>query len=1192
MRKRIKLSTLLKRTVLVLLLVIVVSVVLVYFVDKYSPTANALVNKYDDAYWNQEVLEDFEYSEDIYARINEYNINHKDYKAPWLADGLTEAEVTAEQRTTYGRYLEEHYQICKEFYSLYPILRPLKNKQDIAKQWYDKLVENPNSTVWDWIEFRFEYTEDDIMDAYESSNTKKNLDVDHKTEKDDKGKPIRISIDEFTVLSYLEYCCSSVTYDELVEILKTNETYDDIKTALKNTCIELKDSSGNTIMSANDCKKEFDKYYNEKSLCYLIAKEDGLYEDICEFSIDDYNTIVENYNYYKPLYESALAYESALTSWKNYYPTTLLGYGGIATDYANKPTLSFTAEDGNTLELWFNMYTTSFKLVKVDQEGNVLQTWLSNPEGDSGVNNDILTKQKSILNISYSVLKGQTDIYSTYEHSVSETNIYNDKLTPSYAVNVDVENNKLVVWYKLEKRGINYTNFPKYISATKMEEYLERNKKLAEEGATTSTGEAIIDIRSNDKLYREFCKTDQSYYKLVPAVLTLKGEEVVNPNNEFGFDYYELSTKHSSMSGIVRDTLYKCLYEYSGYTEQDLLEDNSQFNYEVNTADPSYSIAIEYTLTENGLDVTVPGNSIKEDPAYPLTYIDILPYFTATANGVEGYTIIPDGSGAILNHANGKIYSKYQKRVYTTDLTQTSYVNTGSNDDLMFPMYGVINTGNSSGMLVYATSAGAQLQLTADISGRTTSEFGNFSVNYFTAYLRESKKIFVGTASYEKKELTKWTAARVEDDISLTYRVLEQDQLNYSSVAKQYRDILIEMYGIDNKDTTTTPVLDMDVIGSYSYTENFIGIPYTAKGTLTTVDELNKMIEEFKTQGVTNINAFYLGWRDEALSNTSFEKIKLSKKLGSKAKFKALFADDNDSVNVYPYVSFGELNSYQESFGKNHYTTHAVDGSVVSKQPYDLSSNVFDKTKEKIYILSPRYYVSFAEALVDSYSKVTNNYNYIAVDKMGSALSGDYRKGKETFKLDAVKNQISSLDTLMNSGINNITLYKPYEYAFKYVSNAKEIPYQTTRYEILDYSIPFYQLVVNGLFDYSGESFNANSEKGTMEHVMRMIETGSNMSFTFSYDSSEKLLQTDYNYYYYTLYTDWLETVKDIYEELNALGIYNGELVAHECISANIFKVTYATADGDVVIYLNYTRNDYIAADGTEVPFKNYAVVK
>ena len=173
-----------------------------------------------------------------------------------------------------------------------------------------------------------------------------------------------------------------------------------------------------------------------------------------------------------------------------------------------------------------------------------------------------------------------------------------------------------------------------------------------------------------------------------------------------------------------------------------------------------------------------------------------------------------------------------------------------------------------------------------------------------------------------------------------------------------------------------------------------------------------------------------------------------------------------------------------------------------------------------------------------------------------------------------------------------MTLYKPYDYAFKYVDIAKNIPYQTTQYEILDYSIPFYQLVINGLFDYSGESFNANSEKGTMEHVMRMIETGSNMSFTFSYDSSEKLLPTDYNYYYYTMYTDWVDTVKEVYDDLFELGIYNGELVAHEYVSSNVFKVTYDTANGEVVIYLNYTRNNYVTPNGTTVSPKSYKVVQ
>ena len=160
MRKRIKLSTLLKRTVLVVLLVIVVSVVLVYFVDKYSPTANASVNKYDDAYWNQEVLEDFEYSEDIYARVNEYNMNHKDYKTPWEKEGLTSA--TDEMLADCGRYTEEHYIFTKDIYSQYEYYNKLKTEQDIIKEWADRTTEN---SVYDWIFARFEIVKEDITEA-------------------------------------------------------------------------------------------------------------------------------------------------------------------------------------------------------------------------------------------------------------------------------------------------------------------------------------------------------------------------------------------------------------------------------------------------------------------------------------------------------------------------------------------------------------------------------------------------------------------------------------------------------------------------------------------------------------------------------------------------------------------------------------------------------------------------------------------------------------------------------------------------------------------------------------------------------------------------------------------------------------------------------------------------------------------
>lgn len=1152
MKRRIKLSTLLKRTVLVALLIVVVSVVLVYFVDKYSPTSNSNNNKYDDSYWDQEVLTDFEYSADIHARVNKYKLNHSSYVAPWELDGLDEEQVTLEERINYGRYTEEHHSICKIITDTFKEYESLKKDQDVAKVW----AETADNTVLNWILSRFEYTAEDVAGVETSTD---------------------YTEDVATYLLAYDYVQSfdfEGTYEEFVEILKTNEKGSNIINELHKLCD--------------------DKSIDDLFLSYLISKDAALYADVLDFDYEAYEELMSVYNYYSKLNDEFNTRLATLVSWKEYYPTTLLGFGGLATDYPNKPVLSVNTEDGNVLEFWFNMYTTSFKLIEKDRAGNVLQTWLSNPEEDPTANLKVKTKQKSLLNVSYSVLKGQTDVYTTYEYAVSETNEYNDVLAPTYAVSVDPESNKLVVWYKLQKRGINYTNFPKYISATKMEEYLARNEQLAAEGALTPSGEKIENILSNNKLYQQFCATDSSFYVKIPAEINLNGTIIKNENNEFGYDYYEFDNTHENMTLIERNVLYKCLYEYSGYTEEDLIADNSEFGYEIQTADPAYEIAIEYILTENGLEATVPGNSIKEDPEYPLTYIDILPYFTATGNEVEGYTVIPDGSGAILNHTNGKNYPKYQKRVYTTDLTNTSYVNKGSNDDLMFPMYSVINPTDGSGIIAYATSSAAQLQLTADIAGRGASEFGNFNVNYFTAYVRESKVITVGTNSWEKTQLTKWTSKRVTDDISISYHLLDKDQLSYSAAAKQYREILMDLYGLELNDTTNSPVLDMEVIGSYSYTENFIGVPYTAKGTLTTFDQFKELVAAFTDEnvGVKNINAFYLGWRNEGLKNTSFEKITVSKKLGSKAKFEALLKGTEENVNIYPYVSFGELNSYQESFGKLHYTTHAVDGDTVSKQPYDLNSNVFDKTKDNIYILSPRYYLSFAEALADSYSAATNNYDSIAIDKLGSELSGDYRKNKETFKVDAIRNQISSLETLTNSGIKNITLYKPYDYAFKYVEVAKNIPYQTTQYEILDYSIPFYQLVVNGLFDYSGESFNANSEKGMMEHLMRMIETGSNMSFTFSYDSSEKLLQTDYNNYYYTMYTDWIETVAEVYKKLEDLGIYGGELVSHECVATNVYKVTYATDEGNIVIYLNYTRSDYTAADGTVVKHKSYKLAE
>ena len=107
---------------------------------------------------------------------------------------------------------------------------------------------------------------------------------------------------------------------------------------------------------------------------------------------------------------------------------------------------------------------------------------------------------------------------------------------------------------------------------------------------------------------------------------------------------------------------------------------------------------------------------------------------------------------------------------------------------------------------------------------------------------------------------------------------------------------------------------------------------------------------------------------------------------------------------------------------------------------------------------------------------------------------------------------------------------------------------------------------------------------------MKLIETGSNPQFTFTYDSSKKLIQTDYNNYYNTEYSNWVDTVSDIYQRLNGLHIYECRLVSHERLEPNVYLVTYSNGVNEIKIVLNYSFATYNYL-GTNIAAKSYKLV-
>ena len=158
---------------------------------------------------------------------------------------------------------------------------------------------------------------------------------------------------------------------------------------------------------------------------------------------------------------------------------------------------------------------------------------------------------------------------------------------------------------------------------------------------------------------------------------------------------------------------------------------------------------------------------------------------------------------------------------------------------ILLLMYGLVNKTADTGVVVTADNGATMLNLYADISGRIDS-YNRIS---YEAFLREAQTVWIGLGAAAKPHV-KWTEDRLLNDVELNYHFLEAKDNNYNDMAKFYRRYL----GLEDNDKTTSTVLNLELIGSYDYDTNFLGIGYTAYDSLTTYKQAMEIIEEMRGQ--------------------------------------------------------------------------------------------------------------------------------------------------------------------------------------------------------------------------------------------------------------------------------------------------------------------------------------------------------
>lgn len=658
----------------------------------------------------------------------------------------------------------------------------------------------------------------------------------------------------------------------------------------------------------------------------------------------------------------------------------------------------------------------------------------------------------------------------------------------------------------------------------------------------------------------------------------------------------------------------------AGLTKDMVAEQNNKYNVGSEASSVAFQLALRFELTETGIEVNIINDSIQEGkgknnpdetiPSYlkhdsKLSKVEICKYLTTNKNSNEvGSIIIPDGSGAVISFNSVKdkqFVGKYtEKFIYGNDTAINREEAGHSIQDIMLPMYafiedGVLTAGKTSrGLAAVAIveKGAAQTAITADFKrSSATSGISLYNYAYFTTYFRSSESVKITSSSKYMKISDKL----YDGDIKYVYRFITSEGLgkeagepiNYVDIANDYREYLINYYGLEDKqDQTTVATPTITFVGAYEKKTIKLGVVYNKEYSLTTFEEAGKIVDDLTNKGLSSMNVTYTLWTNNEKYNKISDEYKVSKVLGGKSDL----ADLNEKLSNYKYNFFLDYvvttgYGYEYSFGALKFNAKSISGSQSNALTYVLSTGLADAQGKVGGRLSPVFYNSLVSKFMKNYADL--NINGINIKDLGNKNTSDYSKDRTVYSADGQKYQVESLKTAQESG-KKVMLDAPYDYAFKYLDVANNVPVETTLYPIVDYSIPFYQLVVSGLFDYTAPTINSGNDYSVEWNLLKAIETGSNIGFEVSASDTINLLDTDYTGYYNSYFSNWEDKILSMNETLNKSGIYESRLVNHEFITDTLVRVTY---ENGLTILINYSNNNY-QGDRFTVRANSFAIVK
>lgn len=567
-----------------------------------------------------------------------------------------------------------------------------------------------------------------------------------------------------------------------------------------------------------------------------------------------------------------------------------------------------------------------------------------------------------------------------------------------------------------------------------------------------------------------------------------------------------------------------------------------------------FIIPLNLSYTNGIFKASIDTSKINERYDNKILNITILPYFGAGKEGDNGYVFVPDGCGALVSLEKNKGYiKKYQKDVYGENPVLYKKSEKTVEEQIYLPVFGVKSSENSFLGIINKGDSIAKIIANA--------ETGYYTVAANFIY-RQNDTSHMQEGSSKEKEVVIIPKKQTNSDFSVKYLFQQGESANYAGMAQAYREYLVNEYKLSSK-VSAGISLDLSFTATAKISKSFLGIPYTGLISLTKFSDLEKIVNKLNENKVNTYNVSLKGAFDGGIYGKIPTKVKIETKVGTYKDYNNLNSKiSKNKGKLYLLANFTRV--YKKGNGVSVANGTARDVSGAISKIYNFYPENFGKDESYFWRLTN---INALEKVTKSFAKSAQKKKIaLGVYDMAGELYGDYRLKNIYDRAEVLKSQKSAFKRLKDS-VGMMYFQNANIYALPYANMISSIPTKSSQYDMFTWDIPFYQIVLHGLIDYSSNPVNLSGEQEYS--VLKCIEYGSAVRFDLICRNKDILFKTSENHLFASDVNSRISDIIDLEKEISEFYKANSgsSITAHYELQEDVFCTVYSNGNASIVNY-------------------------